>query len=516
MGHYTRLTRSWLDARYRLRSPEGIFRAHAPIYGFGSPHSDPDAHFRIARALRILRALDGLRFETLLEVGGGEGYLGRLVRRLFGARVLSGDLSAEAGRRAFEFFGLEAAAFDAARLPFRDAAFDVVVCSEVIEHVEFPVETLLELDRVAGGAILVTSQEFRADRGTVEANLAERRDLPHAERNFLHPDDLRLLLGAEIEWSPLYRELGETPSGREAVAKWVPAVVEDRPGPGPGYGGFVAKWKDPRREGGRRRTDAELLRELLDVAVPARALPEGEAPPLSEDFRRRLDCPFCGTGLAAEGREFRCGGCRRRFPSQGGVPLLLDLDAPDPTCEELGRRLRALSWQEARAKAVLALRERLQLPDGSRQMDWDFSKAEDRSRWFANDQLAPRAGGAGVFSWRATGPDPWIVGPLLVLPAGGVGTIEVEMRVANPDYPVEAGRSQVFWLGEGDLSFGEGKSALFTPRNDGEVRAYRVPVGGHPGWPRGEAGLWIRFDPLDGPGEVDLHRIRLLPRGPTP
>ena len=67
---------------------------------------------RFGLMYQILRTLAGLEFDSLLVVGGGEGFLAHLVRKHFGAEVLSVDLSVEACLRAGELFEVEGAAAD--------------------------------------------------------------------------------------------------------------------------------------------------------------------------------------------------------------------------------------------------------------------------------------------------------------------------------------------------------------------------------------------------------------------
>src|SRR5580765_8299356 len=157
MGLYTRITRDWLEQRFIKRTATGVYFAHMPVYGLGHADAEGGHVGRYARILRILQVLDGLSFESLLDVGGAEGYVAHLAATIFGADVASTDLSTEACHRARELFGLPAAAVDSTRLPFADGSFDVVLCSEVIEHVEHPVETMLELQRVARVAVVLTT-----------------------------------------------------------------------------------------------------------------------------------------------------------------------------------------------------------------------------------------------------------------------------------------------------------------------------------------------------------------------
>ena len=198
MSFYGRTTRQWLDQRFAKRGPSGAFLAHMPVYGLGHPDAEGGHTGRLARFLRILRALDGMSFATLLDVGGAEGYLAHVVQNLFGARTATTDLSLQACRRARELFALPSAAVDCARLPFADGAFDVVVCSEVLEHVEQPVATLLELCRVARRAVVVTTEEVRYDQAHIDDYLFRRPGWPHMERNLFHPDDLRACLPGAV------------------------------------------------------------------------------------------------------------------------------------------------------------------------------------------------------------------------------------------------------------------------------------------------------------------------------
>ena len=124
MGTYTRMTRAWLDQRYRQTTPEGVYVAHQPIYGLGSSCSEPDQVPRMARTYQILKVLNRLEFSSFLDVGAAEGHLAQLVAEHLGAQVMIGDLSVEAVRRAWELFGLTGVGLDSTRLPFPDGAFD--------------------------------------------------------------------------------------------------------------------------------------------------------------------------------------------------------------------------------------------------------------------------------------------------------------------------------------------------------------------------------------------------------
>ena len=130
----------------------------------------------------ILRELSRLDFATFADIGGAEGYKAALVRELFGAQVMSCDLSAEACQRAREIFGVEARPIDIHALPFEDDAFDVVLCSETLEHVPQIERATRELLRVARRAVVITVP--CEPPAVIERNLREQ--IPHAHIHALH------------------------------------------------------------------------------------------------------------------------------------------------------------------------------------------------------------------------------------------------------------------------------------------------------------------------------------------
>ncbi len=156
MDPYTKETKDWLDQRFLMTDADGIYFAHQPIYGFRIGHCEPAFVERYIITFQIMRALSHLAFRSLLDIGGAEGYKSALVREIFGARTISGDLSKEACRRAKGIFNIEGVSMDIRQLPFKDNAFDVVLCSETLEHVPDLDAATRELVRVCRKAVVIT------------------------------------------------------------------------------------------------------------------------------------------------------------------------------------------------------------------------------------------------------------------------------------------------------------------------------------------------------------------------
>lgn len=107
---------------------------------------------------RLMQLLDGLEFSTALDAGCGEAFtLARLAARYTGARFTAMDREAQALRYPGNFpSGVARVCGDAARLPYRDGAFDVVVITEVLEHLEAPAACLREIRRVTRRYLVAT------------------------------------------------------------------------------------------------------------------------------------------------------------------------------------------------------------------------------------------------------------------------------------------------------------------------------------------------------------------------
>lgn len=112
-----------------------------------------DERGRKARtALNVLQEVLGSRVGALrlLNVGASSGVMDSVFAEAFGHAVgIDIDVSAiEFARKTFMQPNLHFEVADGLNLPFADASFDVVVCSQVYEHVPDPVRLMAEIERV--------------------------------------------------------------------------------------------------------------------------------------------------------------------------------------------------------------------------------------------------------------------------------------------------------------------------------------------------------------------------------
>lgn len=114
-------------------------------------HTNPIQKFLIERFYKeFINDIRELQPKTILDVGCGEGFtLERLRKQKIGERLEGIDYlktAIDIGKKEHPKLILKHGT--AYALPYKDNTFDVVICSEVLEHLEHPEKALEELRRV--------------------------------------------------------------------------------------------------------------------------------------------------------------------------------------------------------------------------------------------------------------------------------------------------------------------------------------------------------------------------------
>ena len=343
MDNKTIEAKKWLDKRY-TKTQDGRYFGHQPIYGYDSKHSEPNVILRLARTYQLLKVLSKLSFESFLDIGGGEGYTAALVSDLFGAESYSLDISTDACLRAREMFHVRAAAADSATLPVKDKSYDLVLCSEVIEHLSRPVLTMSELKRVARKYVVLTTYEF-CSLGKLERWLRLNQldaAYPHEERNWFTTQDFKTIFSEDILLLSQMDNLG----GRIAtffeglslekhqIQKALSYLTRDT-SLDVNHDGVIVVVPI---EGGQTNTleaGSLVVGENFSAEVFARILS-----PITEwikekkledfpslDLIQNLICPACRHHLILQTESLQCAGCKRLHRFVKGVPeMFLELD----------------------------------------------------------------------------------------------------------------------------------------------------------------------------------------------
>lgn len=129
-----------------------------------------------AGAEQVERITNGRKGGRLLDLGCGDGVaLRRFRRSAAGFELVGADISLVALRKARAAVpGVDLVLCDANHLPFRADAFDVIFCTEVLEHVLEPAAVVSELGRVSGDSLVLTTPCFGPASSEVYRGWARR------------------------------------------------------------------------------------------------------------------------------------------------------------------------------------------------------------------------------------------------------------------------------------------------------------------------------------------------------
>lgn len=134
-------------------------KTHPPTNFIKHTSKNPIQKFLIKNFYSSLTSLaKPLKAETILDAGCGEGFtLNKLIVNKIGQSVEGVEYSKEAialGKKLFPNAKIkQGSVYD---LPYRDNSFDLIVCTEVLEHLENPKKAIQEILRVSKKYILVS------------------------------------------------------------------------------------------------------------------------------------------------------------------------------------------------------------------------------------------------------------------------------------------------------------------------------------------------------------------------
>jgi SAM-dependent methyltransferase/uncharacterized protein YbaR (Trm112 family) len=402
-------TLEWLEERFNdeLKVGELVYESSS------EPRNVTQEHFgNLLRQLRILRWLDRFRFESLIDIGSGFAFMPWLFRERYKCETFYCDFVHRWNLPTdlWELHKVDhAVTAKLPQLPFADGAFDVVLCSEVLEHLVRPVEALAELMRIAKRYVVFTSLEALSS-GRLRRWVDHHRvdlSVPHVERNFLLLGEFHAIMGEGFhsecfEYPPdmpgnPYASEGErrrayaTLRDRETLAtalsvaarvqehvrgamgilgvKVVPGAALDANDPGDDR--ERAKWLIDRAARREQLAHEALAGAGVIQKDPTRTPWYLKEPgrPVQRDLAARLRCPDCRQTLSYLDSGMACDGCGRSFTSEYGVPVLYPKEAEPGSAlaEECLERL--CGSDEARRTTVRRVMERLRRNETT-QSDW--------------------------------------------------------------------------------------------------------------------------------------------------
>jgi SAM-dependent methyltransferase len=491
-NRHTRLTQLWLDNRYRdpHGHAPGIYYGHEPIYGIGKLECEPMHARRMVRLYQLLKRVRQAGGRSVLDVGGSEGYFAQLCRELFGMEAMSVDLSAEACRRGAELFAMPGCAVDAAHLPFANDSFDLVVCSEVVEHLASPVEAILEMQRVAREAFLLSTEEWMETEAERNEELRDRETTPHGERSFFADVDAKPLFApyaveTERQIIPNLQQFGDDRTLDLAALRTRLLALRATPSAGEGKQGIVALvCKVPERQPTPKvPSDQQIVDHLLQRTAPVHHIP-AVTPDIAWPAAVRL---------------------RSNLPPPPKVNGIMSFVKPLPPFSE---RIDAMlaerpSSYRGQKEDLLALEDKLNLSYDIATA-WDFS-GELPGGWLVDGHLHGTHGS----QLTVDGPDPRLQSPWLGIEAQAAKMVKVEFAVKPAHGSPPDAMAEVFWWVEGDMGFSQSNRVhvVYKPNGSMQTLIFDAPAGI---LQPNRLLLKLRFDPLSGThATVSIKRLQI-------
>ncbi len=148
------------------------------------------------KAQRIIEVCKGYAFNTVLEVGAGDGSILKLLSEQNFAPAYDAVEISGSGVELIKTAGINnlrsVQEFDGYKLPFSDDSFDLIILSHVLEHVEHERLLLRELKRVAKMIVIEVPRDYKAG---VDTRI--KHFMAYGHINVYTPTSLRYLLRTE-------------------------------------------------------------------------------------------------------------------------------------------------------------------------------------------------------------------------------------------------------------------------------------------------------------------------------
>lgn len=189
MDLYTSELKQLLETDFYFKKDD-IYVGHQPIYGYRNKYSASGHIAKYIITKSVLNSLSQYNFKSFADIGGAEGYTSNLVKQIFSpGEMLLTDLSEKYVQKAREIFNLKAVSCDIHMLPFEDNEFDIVLCSETIEHVTNYKNAIEELLRVTKHVLIITVPHETPEMVAETVRLK----IPHGHINYFDTSTLDYL-----------------------------------------------------------------------------------------------------------------------------------------------------------------------------------------------------------------------------------------------------------------------------------------------------------------------------------
>ena len=171
-------------------------KKHNELY-FGPKHS-PRRYIHSSRFNSLLKLIGSVKNKKILDAGCGEGYFLSLINS---NNKIGVELSEKRKSEALKLYpDLKIKIADVKHLPYEDNFFDVIVCSEVLEHVSEYQQAIKEFKRCVkpdGHIVLSFPNEFAVSLGRLLILRFPLHEIDHI--NSIKPKDVTEILGKKYQ-----------------------------------------------------------------------------------------------------------------------------------------------------------------------------------------------------------------------------------------------------------------------------------------------------------------------------